>query len=182
MESNPADGSLQWTDLEGDARERAVPVLIDSFVGIYRWHAKRTLYRVSRVRAALLGGTVVGVAMLERLAPEIGYVYYLAVARNYRRRGLGGALLDDALAAFRSARARIVYAAAEEENEESISLFRSRGFRVVERDEPSYQDGGLGAHGLRTKMMLVPGEVLLGIELGSAPTTAADASANRSLS
>ncbi len=154
--------SVELIDLEGAARERAVPILIDSFVGIYRWHAKRTLRRVSTVRGAEVAGELAAVAMLERLVEGVGYVYYIAVASAHRRERLGQRLLDDALARFQRDRIRIVYAAAEEDNEPSIALFRSRGFRIVERDERSYLEGGLGAKGLRTRMMLVSGEVLLG--------------------
>ena len=158
-------------DLEGSERERAVPLLIDSFEGIYRWHAKRTLRNVERVRAVRRAGELAGVSMLETVAPGVGYVYYLAVRSSLRRRGVGGMLLDDGLRWFRSGGYRVVYAAAEEENAPSIALFRSRGFRLVERKETSYREGGLGAWGLRSKMWVVPGEVLLGLRLAPEPTT-----------
>lgn len=157
------------TDLVGPERERAVPVIVDSFTGIYRWHAKRTLRQVGRVRAASVGGEVVGVSMLERIAPAVGYVYYLAVRRAFRHQGLGARLLDDALALFTTDGLRVVYAAAEEDNESSIALFLSRKFRTVERRERSYAEGGLGAWGLRSKMWIVSGEVLLGLRLAPEP-------------
>ncbi|MGI0133095.1 MAG: GNAT family N-acetyltransferase [Thermoplasmata archaeon] len=153
---------LAIRDLVGDERERAVPLLIASFVGIYRWHAKRTLRRVVRVRAAERDGALEGVAMLERLAAQVGYVYYIAVLPARRMRGVGAALLDDALDRFRADGLHIAYAAVEEDNAPSLRLFTSRGFRRVERTETGYQDGGLGAWGLRSRMMLVHGEVLLG--------------------
>jgi ribosomal protein S18 acetylase RimI-like enzyme len=159
---------LRLTDLTGDARERAVPVLNEGFVGIYRWHAKRTLRQVTLVRAAELDGALLGVSLLERLTPEVGYVYYLSVSASHRRRGIGGILLDDALAGFRRDGVEVVYGAVEEDNDASLTLFRSRGFRVVERRETSYRDGGLGAWGLRSRMWLVGGEVLLGLRIASA--------------
>jgi ribosomal protein S18 acetylase RimI-like enzyme len=165
--------SLQVIDLPEERREEAVPTLIDSFVGIYRWHAKRTLRRVSLVRAALDGDRLVGVSMLENLAPGVGYVYYVAVSGAYRKRKVGSMLLDDALEYFRRMKAEIVYAAAEEDNVASIALFKSRGFRVVERDELGYREGGLGAWGLRSKMMVVSGEILLGIRLHPPGTSVA---------
>jgi ribosomal protein S18 acetylase RimI-like enzyme len=163
------DQRLALIDLVGDARERAVPVLKEGFVGIYRWHAKRTLRDVSMVRAAEVDGTILGVSLLERLAPDVGYVYYMSVGLTHRRRGIGGVLLDDALRIFRRDGARVVYAAVEEDNEASLALFRSRGFRVVERKETSYRDGGLGAWGLRSRMWLVGGELLLGLRLAPEP-------------
>jgi ribosomal protein S18 acetylase RimI-like enzyme len=160
---------FEIVDLEGADRERAVPVILDSFVGIYRWHAKRTLRQVARVRALLADGEVVGVAMLEHLTPAVGYVYYLAVRKSYRRRGVGGRLLDDALREFVRSGLRVVYAAAEEDNASSIALFLSRKFRTVERRERGYAEGGLGAWGLRSKMWIVSGEVLLGLRLAPEP-------------
>lgn len=142
-----------------------MPVLIDAFVGIYRWHAKRTLRDVECVRAARHAGTTVGVSMLEPLTPEVGYVYYLAVRAAYRGRGIGALLLDDAIDRFRHRGIRVVYGAAEEENRASLGLFRSRGFRAVERRELGYAEGGLGAWGLRSRMRLVHGEVLMGMRL-----------------
>ena len=164
-----AHAPVQLVDLEGGDRERAVPVVVDSFVGVYRWHAKRTLRQVTRVRAALVGGEVAAVAMLERLDPALGYVYYLAVRRSFRRRGIAGQLLDDALDEFRRSRVRVVWAAAEAENAGSIALFLSRGFRTVSKQEASVLDGGLGARGYRSKMWIVSGEVLLGLRLAPEP-------------
>ncbi|MGA8663604.1 MAG: GNAT family N-acetyltransferase [Thermoplasmata archaeon] len=164
-----AKGHTPPVDLSLSDREEAVPVIIDSFEGVYRWHAKRTLREASRVRAIRDEGRVVGVSMLERLAPEVGYVYYLAVARSHRARGLGRVLLDDALELFDREKVEVVYAAAEEDNVPSLALFRSRGFRLVERKELGYREGGLGAWGLRSRMRIVGGEVLLGKRIAPAP-------------
>lgn len=164
--------SVVLLDLNGEERECAVPALKDGFEGIYRWHAKRTLRSATWVRAALLGGEVVAVSVLERLDPRVGYVYYLSTSLTHRREGLGGVMLDDALALFRRERATVAYGAAEEDNRASIALFRSRGFRIVERKELGFREGGLGAWGLRSRMTLVGGEVLLGLRLApEAPTS-----------
>ncbi|HYA10386.1 MAG TPA: GNAT family N-acetyltransferase [Thermoplasmata archaeon] len=158
-------GAVTVADLEDADRERAVPVLRDGFVGIYRWHAKRTLRDVPTVRAAELGGEVVGVSLLDRLLPEVGYVYYIAVLSPHRRRGVASLLLDDALERFRAGPVEVVYAAVREENLPSRRLFEGRGFRSVERKGTGWRDGGLGAWGLRSRMLLVHGEVLLGLRL-----------------
>ena len=164
----PARASVR--DLSAEERPAAVPILIDSFVGIYRWHAKRTLREIERVRGAERDGELLGVSMLERLVPEVGYVYYIAVRSAVRGQGIGARLLDDALALFTGAGVRVVYAAAEEENRASLALFRSHGFRPVEREEPGWREGGLGAWGLRSRMRVVHGEVLLGRRLAPEPT------------
>jgi len=154
-------------DLVGTDRERAVPALKDGFVGIYRWHAKRTLRTATWVRAAVRHGEVIAVSVLERLDPQVGYVYYLSTAGSHRREGLGRRLLDDALDIFRQNGLTVAYGAVEEDNAASIALFRSRGFRAVERKERGYREGGLGAWGLRSRMTLVGGEVLFGLRLAS---------------
>lgn len=156
---------VEVIDLVGADRERAVPALKDGFVGIYRWHAKRTLRTATWVRAAVQRGEVIAVSVLERLEREVGYVYYLSTAESHRREGLGGRLLDDALDLFRRNGATVAYAAAETENTASIALFRSRGFRPVERKELGFREGGLGAWGLRSRMTLVGGETLFGVRL-----------------
>ena len=173
--STPAGRSAaadELIDLTGDDRERAVPALKDGFVGIYRWHAKRTLRTATWVRAAVREGQVAAVSVLERLDPEVGYVYYLATAASRRREGLGARLLDDALAIFRRNGFRVAYGAVEAENEASIALFRSRGFRPVERKELGFREGGLGAWGLRSRMTLVGVEILYGIRLAPPAGTA----------
>ena len=159
----PAGVSL--VDLVGDERERAVPVIRDGFVGIYRWHAKRTLREVPTVRGALVGGEVVGVSLLDRLVPEVGYVYYVAVLSGYRRQGVGGALLDDALDHFRGHGVQVVYAAVQADNVASRRVCERRGFREVERKGVGWREGGLSAWGLRSRMRLVPGERLLGLRI-----------------
>ena len=156
---------VDLVDLVGPERERAIPALKDGFVGIYRWHAKRTLRTATWVRAAVLDGEVVAVSVLERLDPEVGYVYYLSTTVSHRRSGLGGRLLDDALELFRRDGIHVAYGAAEEDNAASIALFRSRGFRPVERKELGFREGGLGAWGLRSRMTLVWGEKLFGLRL-----------------
>jgi ribosomal protein S18 acetylase RimI-like enzyme len=170
----PDEPAITISDVGPEDRPGALPIIIDSFVGIYRWHAKRTLRDVSRVRGATSAGGLVGVTMLELLEPEVGYVYYIAVLPSHRGLGVGHRLLDDALELFRRQGARVVYAAAEEENTASIRLFVGRGFRRTERKELGWREGGLGAWGLRSRMMVVSGEELFGLRLspepGPAPT------------
>ena len=157
--------AVELVDLEGTGRERAIPVIRDGFVGIYRWHAKRTLREVPTVRAVQLGGEVVAVSLLDRLVPEVGYVYYISVKTAHRGTGLGSRLLDDALERFRTRGVQVVFAAVQSDNVPSLRLFERRGFRPVERRETVWKQGGLGAWGLRSRMRLVPGERLLGLRL-----------------
>ena len=152
-------------DLVGAARSAAEPILKESFTGYYRWHAKRTLHQIETARGLELGGTLAGASMLEELVPGVGYVYYIFVGKEHRRQGVGAALLDDALSRFRRRKVEVVFGVAESGNRASVGLFRSRGFRIVPREEVGWREGGLGAWGLRTRMRIIQGEVLLGLRL-----------------
>ena len=152
-------------------RHDALPTLKEAFVGYYRWHAKRTLREVERVRVVRLAKKIVAVSMAERLGPQVGYVSYLAVARPQRNQGLGGLLLDDALRWFRTRKVHVVFAAAQSTNRISLALLRSRGFRATRRRERSWKEGGLGAWGLRSRMHIVRGELLLALRLARGKAT-----------
>jgi ribosomal protein S18 acetylase RimI-like enzyme len=102
--------------------------------------------------------------MLKTLADGVGYVYYIAVAKAYRRRGFGGRLLDNALAYFTGLGDGIVYASVE--NEDAESLFASRGFRRTSFGAVQGRFGLLRALSMYRSMLAVPGEVLLEVELG----------------
>jgi ribosomal protein S18 acetylase RimI-like enzyme len=159
----PSDGEI--IDLVREDRDRALPVLRDGFTGNYRWHAKKTLGEVDRVRALVLAHEVVGVTLLAGLVPDVGYLYYIAVATSQRGRGLGGRLLDDAIRLFDAEGRTVVYVATEPENTPMVAALRRRGFREVERKEVGFAEGGLGAWGLRSRMTLVWGEILMGRRL-----------------
>ena len=164
-----AEGSAEVVTVPGDERKALVPILEQGFEGLYLWHSKRTLRGIEVVRGLRLDGEYVGLSMLKMVADGAGYVYYLAVASTHRRQGVGARLLDDAIAGFDRRGVEVVYAAAEEENRASRTLLDSRGFRAVERRETGYQEGGLGAWGLLTRMRVVPGEVLYGRRLRPRP-------------
>ena len=156
---------IRLREISGDARPDVLPILKESFTGYYRWHAKRTLLEIERVRVADWDGVVAGAALLERLVPEVGYVSYLFVGTNFRRRGIGATLFDDAIGWFRRQGVLVVYTVAEPENRASIALIRSRGFRKTERKETGWRDGGLGAWGLRSRMRIIGDEALFGLRL-----------------
>jgi ribosomal protein S18 acetylase RimI-like enzyme len=158
----PSPGeAVGFADLTPERRDRVRALLEESFVGRYRFHALRTLDRVERVRTALHEGEVAGASLLQTWDRTIGYVYYVAVRPDHRRQGIGGLLLDDAIAVLRVAGVRELYAAFEEENGASQALFGSRGFRATDPGELSRRYGRWRAQSLRYRMMLVPGEILV---------------------
>jgi ribosomal protein S18 acetylase RimI-like enzyme len=142
-----------------------LPILDRSFEGWYLWHSKRTLRRVSLVRKAAVEGRAVGLSMLKEVGEGVGYVFYLAVLPDFRRRRIGGSLLDDALSLFASQGESCVYATVEEDNEPSLALFRSRGFVEVGFDDLARLHGRLRAVYMLHGMTAVTGEVVLRREL-----------------
>lgn len=136
-------------------------ILEESFDGWYLRHSKGTLQDVEIVRAAMRDDTPVGLVMLKNLAPGVGYVFYIAVAKARRRKGVAGKLLDDALGYFRASGVKEVFASVEEDNEPSEKLFVSQGFTPTSFGEVSKTYGKLRAINMYRMMRVVPGEVLL---------------------
>ena len=156
--------AVEIVEVPESSRSDLLPILEDSFEGMYLWHSRRTLRSISLVKAARIGGENAGLAMLKMLDEKAAYVYYIAVSKSFRRRGIGGLLLDDALSGFLRVGAEEAYASVEEDNAESNALFASRGFG---RDE----DGLIRRYGrikgfvMAREMMIVRGEVLLSKKL-----------------
>ena len=158
--------SLQIEDVPPERRPSLQSLLEESFEGWYLSHSRKTLMSVDLVREAVVGDRPVGMVMLKTFSGYIGYVYYIAVAREYRRRKVGTRLLDHSLGYFSSTGMREVYASVEEDNEESAGLFRSRGFTKTSYREVARRYGPIRALDLYRRMLVVPGEALLFRPLG----------------
>jgi ribosomal protein S18 acetylase RimI-like enzyme len=154
-----SDG-LTIVDVSTDERDSLDTILVESFKGLYLWHARRTLREIELVRAARIDGEYAGLAMLKRLDDEVGYIYYIAVAQRHRRKGVGGQLLRDALSHFSSIGSKEAYASIEEDNVESAALFGSMGFRKTSYEELSMKYGKIRALDMYRRMLVVPGETL----------------------
>lgn len=153
---------VEIVEVPRSKRADVVPVLEESFKGMYLWHARRTLRSTDVVKAALTPeGEVVGLVMLKSLSEGPGYVYYVAVAPRFRGRGIGGRLLDEAIAHFARADAEVIYASVEEDNGESKALFASRGFERVRASELAQRYGRIRSFVMQREMMVVPGEFLM---------------------
>ena len=148
-------------DVPPGRRADLEPVLEESFDGWYLRHSKGVLCDVEVVRAAVCSGASIGLVMLKPLERGAGYVYYIAVARAHRRKGVARLLLEDALRRFREAGTKEVFAGVEEENAPSEALFRSLGFARTSFREVSKDYGSLRALNMYRVMRLVPGEFLL---------------------
>ena len=160
---------IEITDVPKAERTRLLPILEESFEGLYLWHARRTLQSIDVVRAARTAeGEDAGLIMLKRLAEGAGYVYYVAVPPSFRRQGIGGRLLDDAVACFAQMSVLDVYASVGEDNLESKTLFGSRGFERLKGSEMAERYGRIRSLLMYREMTVVPGEILLGKRLDAA--------------
>ena len=112
---------------QGNRRD-LLPMLGESFSGIYLWHARRILLGRAAVIAAERNRVPTGLAMMKMLAPGVGYVYYLAISRAERQRGIGGHLLDQCMSRLVSQGALAVLASITGGNLPSERLVASRGF------------------------------------------------------
>ena len=136
-------------------------ILEESFEGWYLRHSLGKLKDIEIVRVAQLSGKSVGLVMVKNVEPEVGYVYYIAVARENRRRGVARFLLEDAIDRFQKAGVKEVFASAETDNIPSETLFESEGFTRTNFGEVSKKYGRLRSLDMYMKMLVVPGEVLL---------------------
>ena len=160
------EADIRIVDFPRERRPSLEGILDESFEGWYLRHAKKTLLESELVRVAVVADVPVGLAMLKRLDSRTGYVFYIAVARAQRRRGLAGRLLDDAVQHFQDEGLAEVYASVEGGNEPSLALFRSRGFTKTTFGEVSKKRGAIGALILYREMLAVPGEELLHKTIG----------------
>jgi ribosomal protein S18 acetylase RimI-like enzyme len=143
--------------VRGD-RADLLPLLRESFSGIYLWHARRILSGHATILAAHRNGEPVGLAMVTMLNPGTGYVYYLAVSPAERHRGTGGLLLDQSLNCLTARGARIVLASVTRANIPSERLVASRGFRPCRFRDLSRRFGRVAALKLWVGMTVAPGE------------------------
>lgn len=141
-------------------------ILEESFEGWYLRHSKTTLRKIEAVRAAMSQGKPLGLVMLKTLEEEVGYVYYIAVAKAQRNKGIGKLLLDDALGRFKTTGVQEVFASVEADNELSEALFASGGFTRTSFREVSKEHGNLHTVNMYREMLVVPGEVLLRKTIG----------------
>ncbi len=92
--------------------------------------------------------------------PPIGYVYFIAVDTNFRRRGIARTLVNESLNRFARRGATRVFAAVTEENDASLGLFGSLGFEKAPRRALRRWYGWRGLS-VELRMVLAPHEALM---------------------
>lgn len=91
---------------------------------------------------AVLGSEVAGYALLLfRRGASRARLYGFAVRASRRRRGLGRRLLAAAESEARRRRSKSIGLEASPDGEAAIKLYRKRGYVLVERLGPYYEDG-----------------------------------------
>ena len=152
-------------DVPDDQRAELKWILEESFEGWYLRHSTGMLRKIELVRAAMSAGKPVGLIMLKTLEGGAGYVYYIAVAKGQRRKGIAKVLLEDALRSFKVKGVEEVFASVEEDNEPSEILFAAEGFTRTNFGDVSKKHGRLHTVNMYREMLVVPGEVLLRKEI-----------------
>jgi len=109
----------------------------------------------------MASGMPVGLVMLKTLEAQVGYIYYIAVAKAHRRMGIARLLLEDSLGRFREEGVKEVYASVEVDNAPSEGLFTSEGFTRTNFGEVSKRFGTVRAINMYRVMVVVPGETLM---------------------
>src|SRR5438034_6531922 len=99
-----AQDDITIVDVPAGKRKGLEWILDESFEGWYLMHSKRTLRDVEVVRAAMSLDKPVGLVMLKTLEGSAGYVYYIAVAKAERKKGIGKLLLADDLRLFKASK------------------------------------------------------------------------------
>jgi len=164
---NSSGGEIRISEVPPHSRATLEPLLSESFEGWYLRHSRKTLAEIEVVRAAYLGDGPVGLVMLRTLYDVVGYVYYIAVAKDFRKKKVGTKLLDHSLEYFAGLGMKECYASIEEDNAESAGLFFSRGFKRTGYAEVSAKYGRIRALNMYRNMLVVPGEILLCRPAGS---------------
>lgn len=147
-----------------------------SFDRVYAFFAIRGSRRGWPQLVAEEDGTVIG--FLEGRVfegrPPIGYVYFVAVDPDHRRKHAGRVLVEESLKRFRDRGATRVFAAVPEDNGASMNLFKAIGFEEVPRGA-MWQWYRLRSIAVQTNMLIAPHEVLLAHTFADPSPTGVDA-------
>lgn len=98
----------------------------------------------SKIMGARLGGALVGFVVFHIIVEEI-HLLNLSVSPDYRRRGIGRALLARVLEEGINHGSNRVLLEARESNEAAIALYQSAGFKIDGQRPRYYTDSGEAA-------------------------------------
>lgn len=129
---------MRWWDLADvhDLERRCFPRDTWSIEQFWQELAQPT----RRYQVAAIDDSIVGYAGIFILVPESD-VQTLAIADDHRGRGVGGQLLDAAIASASSAGARSMTLEVRADNDAALTLYERRGFAIISRRSSYYPDG-----------------------------------------
>ncbi len=142
--------------------ERLRQITRASFDRVYAFFAVRGLRRAWPLLVAEADGRAVGFLEggLFEGTPPIGYVYFVAVDPDARRKGIGRELVEEALRRFAARGATRVFAAVPRDNDASAGLFASLRFERIPR-RALWRWYGWHGFGVEMRMVLAPHEALM---------------------
>lgn len=115
-------------------------------LGVNRnWSADQVIEELKRERATVLisedDGTVHGWLVIWRVPPDEMHVLEIAIGPQYRRQGLGSALLQEAMSAGLRDGAAIALLEVRASNAAAIEMYKKLGYHEVGRRPKYYSDG-----------------------------------------
>jgi ribosomal protein S18 acetylase RimI-like enzyme len=143
---------------------KAIMELLDSsFDDVYAYYARKSFASTEHALLAEDGGGIGGVINWRIFEPgeeKLGYLFWVAVHPEARRKGIAEGLVLEATRWIREKNGPVdVYAAVDKHNEPSQRLFEKLGFTSNGRSVIK-EKFGLKRFWLYSSMMLMPGEVL----------------------
>jgi ribosomal-protein-alanine N-acetyltransferase len=133
---------LRWWQID-----ELLPIEKDLF-GVEQWSAGMFWNELAAGHpyvAAVQDGELVGYAGLVVAPPDEAWVNNMAVRRDYQRRGIGRALLEELLAIARRNGARHTLLEVAADNTPAQALYDSYGFEVIGLRKNYYQASGTDA-------------------------------------
>jgi ribosomal protein S18 acetylase RimI-like enzyme len=135
---------LDFTEVNNDFYSESLnfaPELVESWIE-YRDELKEN---VERITFAKEGSKIVGACSCEEWTElnrqegvKAGYISTLGVIKPYRKKGIGRALLSDALKWLRERGMDIMYLRVDARNPDALRLYTSRGFEIFKESVAYY--------------------------------------------
>ncbi len=133
-------------------------ILTISFSRIYAYFARRSIASLQNTFISEDGGKIAGVInyrIFDLESKKVGYLYYLAVHPDYRRKGIGKSLIRQAIHSIEKETGPAdIYAAIEKKNRPSRELIVQIGFIPISRSTIK-EKYGAGRFRLYTLMNLM---------------------------
>lgn len=143
--------------------EAIIEVFNTSFNTVYAYYARKSVNPLKNTLIAEDETIIAGVIswrIFDTGDEKIGYLFWLAVHPDFRRKGVGEGLIAEAIRLIQEEAGTVdVYAAIEKNNQPSIRLFEKTGFTLISRSAFK-EKYGLKRFRLYSRMMLIPKENL----------------------